>query len=173
MLFSHASVCSKVAGDAVALAAKAGFCAPTMPYKFVPQLEDLFINQGVNAAVKAYQSLCKSTLQMADHVRVPVNIRDSDANEDTAARIVSGKTVNFVHRSLMLAMFYGALIMSCINTARASGNVQHDEASTPHVQTVGETYLVCSATHLPYAPWNSHDGTCCFDAPPGIGVARV
>ena len=63
VLFTHSAVYSKVAGDAVALAAKAGFCVPTLPYKFAPQLEDLkFINQGVSTAVKAYQYLCTSTL---------------------------------------------------------------------------------------------------------------
>ena len=61
------------------------------------------------------------------------------ATAEPAQKLLSGKTVNFVHRSLLLAFFYAALILGSIqsSTAAFTDGLYNHEAATVAWEDMG------------------------------------
>ena len=112
----------------------AGFLIPNSSHVHTPSLEELkMINGGMGPAVTAYRMMCESMVQMCDVVKIPAVVHEDLATSESAQRLLCGKTVNFIHRSLLLALFYAALILGSVQSSTAvfvddaCGNARHVE----------------------------------------------
>ena len=105
-------------------AAIGGFPMPPLPIHTVPSVEELkFIRMEMSAAAEAFRQMCICTIEIADKISVPEGIPEDDVTEEAAHRIFNGhvasRSLHVLRKSILLSMFYAALIMSIIQPATA------------------------------------------------------
>lgn len=124
VLFTHSAAASKTSAVAVAQASNAGLPTPGHPAVYVPTLEELkYINMGTAPAVRAFAELCTSTMEMAALTEVPKGVHPAYATQDTAKRMVEGRSVGFMHRAILHSLFYAALILTTLQSTAAAAAV--------------------------------------------------
>ena len=124
VLFTHAATCSNTAAPAIESAAQHGFPMPAIPILSVPSVDELkFIRMGVTAAAEALRQMCACTVEVADKVHIPTNVKEAEVNEETAYVVfqdrIANRSAHFLHKSVLLGFFYAALIMSFLQPASA------------------------------------------------------
>ena len=163
VLFTHSAAAGRHAGDAIVEAANFGFPVPPGPIACTPSLDELkFINMGMGPAAIAYRLLCESTLAMADNVIVPDDVEEKDVTQSGAAKLLEGKTVHFLHRSLLMGLFYAALVLgslksaTAVHTASVMSMCGHDVYEVQRMET--EVTAIGDLTTHEWHPCDAHIG---------------
>ena len=120
VLFSHTAANGRHAGEAAAQIAAAGFPVPQCPFTYSPRPEEQrFIRMGLGNAATAYRMMCESTVTLANTTIVPCTIDEQELTVTTAAKHVNSRPFAFLHKSLLVCMFYAAMLMSSFHTSEA------------------------------------------------------
>lgn len=146
VLFTHAAAASQVSLEAVGQAAFTGLPAPPHPAAFTPGLDDLrYTNMGMQPAATTFRALCESTMELAAGTVVPTDRDESLIAEEGAKQIIDSKPVGFLHRSLLMTLFYAAFILGSLQATTASVAVRI-HANTMPFTAAGDDELHCGDT---------------------------
>ena len=112
-----------------------------MPISYSPTVDELrYINAGMGAATVAYRLMCESTINVAETLEVPTGLDAIDITEDTARNILSSRLMRFLHKSVLVGIFYATMVMTAIGSATATSTASALQFCGKEVQRFTRTH---------------------------------